>query len=165
MSRQTSVVGDPHFIVPLESGKLLCYSIQGYAGLAFNLIHSESIIINAQFVDTVGDTSEATWIGKLAVISQHVHKTQTVIFDSTNRDVIIFGYGKMKATVIKSIIFYECGKIKYIQGAKEQEGNPTVHVQYVKEQASFDIEFHKDHLDVQWDLQYDKLHELGGLIG
>ena len=151
--------------MPLQSGKLLCYSIQGYAGLAFNLIHSDSIIVNAQFVDSVGDTSEATWIGKLAVISQLVHKKQTVIFDSITRDVIIHGYGKIKAAVIKSITFYENGKVKCIQAAKEQGGNPTVHVEYIKKQAIFDVEFHKDHLDVKWDLHYDKLHDLGGLIG
>ena len=159
------MVGDPHFIVSLQSGKMLCYSIQGYPGLAFNLIHSKTIIINAQFVDSVGDTSEATWIGKLAVISQHAHKTQMVIFDSVNKEVIIFGYGKIKAAVIKSITFYEHGKVKYLQAIKKQVGNPTVHVEYIKEQASFDVEFHKNHLDVNWNLQYDKLNELDGLIG
>ena len=76
---------------------MLCYFNQGYPGLAFNLIHSSSLIINTQFVSTIGDVddSEATWIGKLAVILQHAPKTQMVIFDSINGNVIIFGYGKM----------------------------------------------------------------------
>ena len=76
---------------------MLCYTIQGYAGLVFNLIHSSSLIINAQFVSTIGDVddSEATWIGKLAVILQYGPKTQMVIFDSINGNVIIFRCGKM----------------------------------------------------------------------
>ena len=144
---------------------MLCYSIQGYAGLAFNLIHSKSIIINAQFIDSINDTTEATWIGKLAVISQHVPKVQIAIFDSIKKEVIIFGYGKIKAAVIKSITFYESGRIKCLQAIKEEAGNPTIHVQYIEEQANFVVEFHKNHLDVNWNLQYDKLHELHGLIG
>ena len=60
--------GDPHFTVPLLSKEILCYSIQGYPGLAFNLIYNKDFIINVLLVDTEGDTSEATWIGKLAVI-------------------------------------------------------------------------------------------------
>ena len=47
------------------------YSIQGYPGLDFNLIYNNNFIINAQFVDSDGDTSEATWIGKLAVITHN----------------------------------------------------------------------------------------------
>ena len=136
-----------------------------YPRLCWTGIQPNRIIVNAQFVDSVGDTSEATWIGKLAVISQLVHKKQTVIFDSITRDVIIFGYGKIKSAVIKSITFYENGKVKCIQAVKKQGGNPTVHVEYINKQAIFDVEFHKDHLDVKWDLHYDKLHELGGLIG
>ena len=165
--RQISVIGDPHFIVPLWSGKMLCYSIQGYPGLEFNLIHSSSLVINAQFVNTIGDVddSEATWIGKLAVILQYGPKTQTVIFDSINRDVIIFGYGKMKADVIKNLTFYKNGTVKCVQTVRNEVANPTISLHYIKEQASFDIEFHKNHLDVSWNLQYNKLHELEGLIG
>ena len=163
--RKTAVIGDPHFIVPLKSGKMLCYSIQGYPGLVFNLIHSQSIIINAQFIDSIHDTTEATWIGKLAVISQHVPKTQIAIFDSINKEIIIFGYGKIKAAVIKNITFYESGKVKFIQAMKKEGGNPIIHVQYMEEQANFVVEFYKNHLDINWNLQYDKLHELHGLIG
>ena len=88
-----------------------------------------------------------------------------MIFDSITREVIIFGYGKIKAAVIKSITFYKNGKVMCIQEVKEQGGNPTVHVEYIKKQAILDVEFHKDHLDVKCNLHYDKLHELDGLIG
>ena len=157
-------MGDPHFIVPLHSGKMLCYSIQGYPGLAFNLIHSKNLVINAQFVDSADGTNKATWIGKLAVISKYGQRTHKVIFDSTNRDVTIFGYGKLKASSIKNITFYE-NKMKCIHTMKESVGNPTVHVHYISEEASFDVEFHRNHLDVNWNLQYNKLQELDGLIG
>ena len=77
--------GDPHFSVPLLSKEVLCYSIQGYSGLAFNLIHNRDFVINALFVDTEEDTSEATWIGKLAVVPLTKNNSDAVVFDSIRR--------------------------------------------------------------------------------
>jgi len=67
----TRVIGDPHFMVPLLSEEILCYSVQGYPGLAFNLIYNEHFIINAYFVDSIKGKSQATWIGKLAIIPRN----------------------------------------------------------------------------------------------
>ena len=71
-------------MVPLPTKEVLCYSIQGYLGLAFNLISNKNFIINAHFVDNMGDKTEATWIGELAVIPQNGNKSDAVIFDSVN---------------------------------------------------------------------------------
>ena len=51
---------DPHFMVPLLSNETLCCSIQGYPGLAFNLIYNQDFIINALFIDSIGDEREIT---------------------------------------------------------------------------------------------------------
>ena len=78
----TEIYGDPHFSVPLLHGGKLCYSIQGVPGLAFNLLSSRHLIINALFIDSVNDPTQATWIGKLAVVPHHVrdhHVIQMVI--------------------------------------------------------------------------------------
>ena len=37
----------------------------------------------------MGDKTEATWIGKLAVIPQSSNKSDAVIFDSANQEVIM----------------------------------------------------------------------------
>ena len=159
--------GDPHFIVPLQSKKTLCYSIQGYPGLAFNLIYSKNFIINAHFVDSMGDKDEATWIGKLAVIPQNGNKSDAVVFDSVNQEVIMVDQGSFRASVIKQIVFNENGKIsvKFTKGMTKQTGNPTVHVEYIKPQAHFDVTFHQNHLNVDWNFQYDNLPEIHGLMG
>ena len=91
--------GDPHFPVPLQSKQVLCYSVQGYPGLAFNLIYNKNFIINAYFVDSFGDVNEATWIGKLAVTSQDKNVSDAVVFDSVNQEVIMVGQGSFKASV------------------------------------------------------------------
>ena len=159
--------GDPHFIVPLQSKQVLCYSIQGYPEFAFNLIYSKSLIINAHFVDSMGDKVEATWIGKLAVIPQNANKSDAVVFDSVNQVVILVGQGSFKAAVIKQIIFSEDGKllVKFTKGMVEQKGNPTVHVQYAKPYSHFDVSFHHNHLNVDWNFEYDNLPEVHGLMG
>ena len=163
----TGTYGDPHFIVPLSSKKVLCYSIQGYPGLAFNLIYNKNFIINAQFVDSMGDKTEATWIGKLAVIPQNGNKSDAVVFDSVNQEVIMVGQGSFRASVIKHIIFNDNGKVsvKFTQGLMKKAGNPTVHVMYEKSRADFDVTFHKSHLNVDWNLPSDNLPGIHGLMG
>ena len=161
------IIGDPHFMVPLQSRQVLCYSIQGYPGLAFNLIYTKNFIINAHFVDSMGDKSEATWIGKLAVIPRNDNKSDAVVFDSVNQEVILVGRGSFKASVIKQIIFNENGRIsvKFTKGMTKQIGNPTVHVVYIRPRARFNVSFHHNHLNVDWDFKYDNLPEIHGLMG
>ena len=157
--------GDPHFTVPLLSKEVLCYSIKGYSGLAFNLIYNKDFVINALFVDTKGDTSEATWIGKLAVIPQNTDKSEAVVFDSVNQEVVIVGEGYLKAATIKQIVFTEKGTVKFIQRVKKWTGNPIIRVMYTKPQAKFDVTFYNNHLNVDWSLNYDEFHDSHGLMG
>ena len=154
-------------MVPLLSDDILCYSIQGYPGLIFNLIYSEDFVINALFIDSIGDKKEATWIGKLAVIPRHVNKSEAVIFDSVNQEVVLVNQGHFRASVISTIFYDESGKIsmKFTPGIAKQAGNPTVHVKYNKPLASFDVTFYSNHLDVNWDLKYDSVPKIHGLMG
>jgi len=160
-----STDGDPHFTVPLLSKDILCYSIQGYSGLAFNLIYNKDFYINALFVDTKGDTSEATWIGKLAVVPQNTDKSEPIIFDSINQNVETVGFGKLQAQIVKTIVFTENGTVKFTQTVQKQNGNPTIHVIYSKPQAEFDVTFYYNHLNVDWRMNYDEIHDSHGLMG
>ena len=160
-------MGDPHFTVPLPSDETLCYSIQGYPGLAFNLISNQDFIINALFIDSIGDEKEATWIGKLAVIPRHANKSESVIFDSVKQEVVLVDQGHFRASVVDKISFDESGKmsVKFTPGIAKQAGNPTVHVKYDKPLASFDVTFYSNHLDVNLNLKYDSVPDIHGLMG
>ena len=160
-----STEGDPHFTVPLLSAEVLCYSIQGYSGLAFNLVYNENFVINALFVDTEGDTSEATWIGKLAVIPKNVNQSNAIVFDSVNQEVVVVGQGSFKAAMVKEVVFTEHGTAKFTNTVQKQHGNPILHVMYSKPRAKFDVTFHKNHLNVDWNIDYDELHGSHGLMG
>ena len=159
-------MGDPHFIVPLLSKEILCYSIQGYPGLAFNLISNKNFAINAHFVDSNGDNNEATWIGKLAVIPRDdKNKSNAIIFDSVNQEILINGQGTFKAAAIDQITFSKNG-IKFITNKLNQlHKNPIVHVKYEKSLASFDVTFYDNHLNVDWDIVYENSSESYGLMG
>ena len=157
--------GDPHFIIPLLSKQFLCYSIQGYPGLAFNLIHNKHFVINAEFIDSMGDATDATWIGKLAVIVKRSNSSNAVVFDSVKQQVTVVEKGSFKAAFIKDIEFTENGSIKFVHSIPIQVGNPTVHVRYDKPKVEFDVTFYKNHLDINLNVQYEALHDLHGLIG
>lgn len=159
------MVGDPHFIVPLLSKEFLCYSIQGYPRLAFNLFYSKKLVINAEFVDSEGDTTEATWIGKLAVIAKKSNTSNAVVFDSVNQQLIVVGEGSFKAAFIKEVVFSEDGNIKFIESINKQAGNPIVRVVFTKPEAELDVTFYTNHLDINWNVQYEEVSELHGLIG
>jgi len=116
-------------------------------------------------VDTEGDTSEATWIGKLSVIPLTKGQSNAVVFDSVNQEVVIVGKGNLKAAMIKQIIFNENGTAKFTQTMKKEKGNPVIRVMYTKPHAKFDVTFYKNHLNVDWSLNYDELHDSHGLMG
>ena len=116
-------------------------------------------------MDTEGDTSDATWIGKLAVVPQNTNKSDAVVFDSVNQDVVIVGEGSLKASMIKQIIFTENGAVNFSQSVQRKSGNPTIQVLYTKPQAKFDVTFYKNHLNVDWSMNYDEFYNSHGLMG
>lgn len=159
--------GDPHFSVPLLHGEKLCYSIQGIPGLAFNLLSSKHLIINALFIDSVNDPTQATWIGKLAIIPQRIGYAQPIIFDSVFQSIKIVGQGYFKPQFLQHITINETGNIavKTTHGLTKQFGNPIVTVYLTNPVASFDVTFYKDHLDVNWKMQTVELDGSHGLLG
>ena len=58
-----------------------------------------------------------------------------------------------------------CMSVGMSPGIAKQAGNPTVHVKYDKPLASFDVTFYSNHLDVNWDLKYDSVPNIHGLMG
>ena len=149
------------------SGKTLCYSIQGYPGLAFNLISNNHITINAMFIDSVNDKTEATWIGKLAIVPRGGEDYQSIILDSTKQQVIIEGQGEFMAEVVHELHIYGHNNIsvRFTKGLARQSGNPVVRVVYTNPLAIFDVTFHSNHLDVDWKIQDNMLVNSHGLMG
>jgi len=62
-------------------------------------MYKENYIINALFVDSVGDEKEAIWIGKLAIIPRHANKSKAVIFDSVKQEIVLVNQWQFRASV------------------------------------------------------------------
>ena len=146
---------------------MLCYSIQGYAGLAFNLISNSYITINALFIDSINDQSEATWIGKLTVIPISEDDGISVTFNSVDQQVEVQNEGKFKASIIEQININSHNNItvKLTKGMRKQNGNARVRVVYSKQSAIFDVTFHSNHLDIDWLVQKNLMENSHGLMG
>ena len=137
--------------------------------MAFNLISNNHITINALFIDSINDHSEATWIGKLAVhvILNNRDDGTTITFNSIDQEVEIQNEGRFKASVIKQINIHSHGNItiKFTKGLVKQNGNPQVRVVYSKQSAIFDVTFHSNHLDIDWLVQEKLMENSHGLMG
>ena len=159
--------GDPHFSVPLLHGGKLCYSIQGIPGLPFNLLSSRHLIINALFIDSINDLTQATWIGKLAIILKNNKILQPIVFDSVTQTIKIKGKGYFKPQFLERVVINDTDSVavKATHGLVKQTGNPYVTVLLSNPKASFDVIFHKDHLDVNWKMQADEIDGSHGLLG
>jgi len=161
------IYGDPHFTVPLLNGENLCYSIQGIPGLPFNLLSNRHLIINALFINSVNDPTQATWIGKLAVIPQRSSTPQAIIFDSISQSIKIEGKGTFKPQFLQYITINQTNNIvvKTTRGIIKQMGNPTVKVYLTNPMAVFYVTFYQDHLDIDWKMQSDEIDNSDGLLG
>ena len=162
-TKNASASGDPHFTVPMASSNdTLCYSIQGYAGLVFNLISNSHLTVNALFTDSINDTKEVTWISKLAVIFPT--SGQAVVFDSVHQQILMPNMGKLKASLVKQIIFKETGQFA-VKFSKKSLLQKKLKIEVVCEKLKFTATFHDDHLDVDWQLQDEQIIHSHGLMG
>ena len=139
--------------------------------MAFNLISNNHITINALFIDSINDHSEATWIGKLAVhvILNNKDNGTDITFNSVDQmqEVEIQNEEKFKASVIEQINIHSHDNItiKFTKGMVKQNGNPRVRVIYGKKLAIFDVTFHGNHLDIDWLVQEKLMENSHGLMG
>ena len=101
------------------------------------------------------------------MIPRHANKSQSVIFDSGKQEDLLVDRGHLQASVIDKISYDENGKmsVKYTWGTFKQTGNPTIHIKYVKPLASFDVTFYNNHLDVDWNIKYDRVSKIHRLMG
>lgn len=163
-----TVSGDPHFTVPLLSGHTLCYGVQGYPGLAFNLVSNYHFVINALFIDDASQNdTDATWIGKLAIIPRNVEQGPVIIFDSSTQQVIVKDQSEFKASIVRqiSISGSNAVNVRFTKGISKHQSSPIVHVIYRHPMASFSVTYHSNHLDVDWHIQDEYLTQSHGLMG
>ena len=158
---------DPHFAIFLQSGKLLCYTVQGEHGFAFNLISNEKIHMNALFVPD-SQRDEVTWIGSLGIVVQNTHfqgsNTTRIRFESKLNEIYINDRVTLEAKNIEAITFRD-GKLLVSEGAMAEGFRyPSVRVNLDDLGMTFTVNFTGEHLDMMWN-KLEENENSHGLIG
>ena len=159
---------DPHFAVTLESGKTLCYTVQGEHGFAFNLISNQKVYMNAMFVPD-RDREEVTWLGNMGiVVNNNGYKKSNMTklrFEAIKNKIHVDDQMVLDARNIEKITIQN-GKLT-ISEAPPMEGykQPFVRVDLKDVELSFSVKFMTEHLDLYWHSTGQNLADSHGLIG
>lgn len=132
------------------------------------MVSNRHFVINALFIDDASQNdTDATWIGKLAIIPCDVDEGSVIIFDSFTETVVVQGQSNFKATAVRqiSISGNNSVAVKFAAGMYRNMNNPTVRVVYRYPLARFSVTFHRNHLDVEWHIHDDYLTQSHGLMG
>ena len=144
---------DPHFSIVLQSGKLLCYTVQGEHDFAFNLISNKMLHMNAMFVAD-SRREEVTWLGSMGIIVQNSqYKTSNATylrFETKGKRIYIGDKVTLEAKNIEKLNFNK-GKLT-ISEATPFEGfrYPSVLVDFQDVGLNFTVKFMNEHLDLFW---------------
>ena len=158
---------DPHFSIALPGGKLLCYTVQGEHGFAFNLISNKKVFMNAMFVpDSRRD--EVTWLGSMGIIVKGTGQKDNMTalrFQARENKIYVNDKVVLEARNIEMLTFRN-GKLT-ISEASPVEGfkQPRVHVDLVDVGLSFCVDYMSEHLDLLWHSTGQRLKESHGIIG
>ena len=151
---------DPHFSVRLSSGHMLCFSVKGEAGSNFNLISTEELEINAQFI-ALPNRHGKTWLGIIGV----VFDDRKLIFNSTARNLQINDKIALEVSSVKKVLI-SAGRIHLTMAENSLNKEIEVDIEEPGVNVKFTIVFIKrEHLDLLWMSGTVHLESIHGLLG
>lgn len=159
---------DPHFSIYLPSGEMLCYTVQGEHGFAFNLVNNKQLIMNAKFVPDAR-REEVTWLGAMGIIIQNNNyggsNDTKLRFEAQEKTLYINDKVVLSAKNIEKLTFSN-GKMT-ISEAPPVEGfhYPSLLIDLQDVEVSFTIKYTNQHLDMFWHSTGKKVTNSHGLIG
>lgn len=150
---------DPHFSVPLLDGKDMCFSMQGEAYFAFNLISDPIISINSYFIPPEAGqnfSDVATFLGDIGIMVQPEYcmghcseeNITRISISASDRSVLV---DKSKTILSKRDIrlLVEDGVARINLGEElGKEEHPSLIVEVRHPSLAFKIQFVNEHLDL-----------------
>jgi hypothetical protein len=138
---------DPHFVIQLSEGELLCYTFQSRHNTIFNLLGNDHLQMNALFVPDYDNT----WLGSIGVAALGYGKNTTLKFTASDRMVRIGDRVELEAKTIKKLSFNK-GELSVLNVSSDRpQKYPRVLVDFIDAKLSFTVGFTKDsHLDLYW---------------
>lgn len=158
---------DPHFSIMLPNGKLLCYTVQGEHGFAFNLISNNKIQMNARFVPD-SRREEVTWMGSMGIVVPNKNgkgNGTKLRFEAQDNMMFINDKVILKAKNIEKVSL-KGGKLRMSE-APQRQGytHPEVLVDLEDVGLSFSVRFMSEHLDLMWRSTGVQMPQSHGLVG
>ena len=147
---------------------MLCYTVQGEHGFAFNLISNKKLHMNAKFVpDSV--RSEVTWIGSLGIVVKNAHYRESnatkLRFDAKSKEIYIENKVVLKAKKVDGLTLRN-GKLTINEAPpRKKTGICSVRVVFTDVGLDFTVNFVKEHLDMFWHSVEGQDKDSHGLIG
>jgi hypothetical protein len=143
----------------------LCFSLQGEPGFAFNLVTSETIVINAVFIDAPPRLQDwVTVIGEIGVLyytnSGSIAKLH---FDFKDKSIYVSGYGVLDAKRVSSVVL-EGDKLNILSGNVTYNWASSVFVS-IGDELKFKVFFNHDNLDIVWSDVSSFNHSSHGILG
>lgn len=155
---------DPHFSIVLPNGKMLCYTVQGEHGFAFNLISNERLHMNAKFVsDALRD--EVTWLGSMGLVFHGTKRSNStkLRFEAGENKIYIGDKVILGAKSIEKLTFVHDKLI--VSETDKPSYYPSVQVKLEELDLSFTIKFMNNHLDMFWHTTGVQMPDSHGLVG
>ena len=151
---------DPHFSVRLSSGHMLCFSVKGEAGSNFNLISTEELEINAQFI-TLSNRPGKTWLGTIGV----AFAKRELVFNSSSRNLQIDNKIALEVTRVEKV---RITARKFYLTMTDNLLNKEIEVDIEEPgvNVKFSVVFVKrEHLDLLWLSGTVDMESIHGLLG
>lgn len=161
---------DPHFSIVLPSSKLLCFTVQGEHGFAFNLISNKHLHMNALFVPD-SERKEVTWMGSLGIVAHHTNNSYqganrtSLRFEAKSTKVHIGERVTLDAHSVHSLVFRNNKVLITEAEIDKKEVYPSVTVNIEDVGLQFAVRFVGEHLDIYWNDVAAQSPESSGLIG
>ena len=149
---------DPHFSVRLPSGQLLCFTVQGELWNSFNLISTNELEMNAQFI-YLPSRPRNTWLGAIGITVTG----KQLVFNSTAGTIGIDNKMKLASASVKKIRV--ANNRFYLTMSKEEMGTDRVEVEIQELDVHFSVVFVGEHLDMIWNSGEMDKENIHGLLG
>ena len=169
---------DPHFIVPLMGNQKFCYSMQGMANFAFNLLSDYFISINAYFVLPEEEKRSrfkeyATFIGDIGILirldghrgKSKVENMTKISISASDHSVSVDGIKMVVNDHSLNIVIDSMSTMVSLDKTVDKKTNPGLTLTVKRPKLSFEVTFVHNHIDLVFIDDSGVSHDCHGVMG
>ena len=169
---------DPHFIVPLLGNQKFCYSMQGMADFAFNLLSDYFISINAYFVLPEEEKRSrfkeyATFIGDIGILirldgqrgKNKIENITKISISASDHSVSVDGIKTVVSDHSVNVIVDNRSTMVSVDKTVDKKTKPGLTLTVKQPKLSFQVTFVHNHIDLVFTEDSGVSHNCHGIMG